>query len=157
MFKLTLAVPFIALLIAGSSGEQAGSAKVQPAGARRAATAQAIQPILSGKVHPMLKTVTSSVPAMQSSPTFVTTAAGPIDNYSTEWGTDAIMVHTTAPFIDLGCGLADSYETDPSNPGNHTQQAALLAAFLSGKNVQVTLMGCGFNRRGKIVGVTILR
>jgi hypothetical protein len=80
---------------------------------------------------------------------------GTVTQWQTDWNADAILVHFSLPIIDLSCGLADTYETDPSNPGNHAQQAALLAAFLTGKSVAMEIDGCGFNQRPKIVGVWV--
>jgi hypothetical protein len=80
---------------------------------------------------------------------------GTVTQWQTEWSADAILAHFSQPIIDLGCGLTDAYETDPSNPGNHVQQAALLAAFVTGKSVGIEIDGCGFNQRAKIIGVSV--
>jgi hypothetical protein len=48
------------------------------------------------------------------------------------------------------------YTTDVGNPGNQTQQAVLLGAFLSGKKITLALYGCNSSGQAIIdnIGVT---
>lgn len=94
----------------------------------------------------------SSVHAQQA------TSSGTITLYTTGWLADQVRVQTTAPFINpANCSATDGYITSASDPGNHTHQAALLGAYLSGKTVQITVSNtaCVLNRP-QIIGVTII-
>ncbi len=94
----------------------------------------------------------SAVFVYAQSPT--NTQSGTITLYSTGWSADEVRVMTTAPFVANGCSATDGYVTSPSDPGNHAHQAALLAAFIAGKNVYLTVSGC-FQNRPQIIGVTV--
>ena len=83
-----------------------------------------------------------------------TTQPGTITFYGTGWSADQASVKTTAPFVANGCPSTDAYLTNPSDPGNHAYQAALLAAFLAGKQVTLTVSGC-YIGRPQIIGVTV--
>jgi hypothetical protein len=91
-------------------------------------------------------------------PAFATVAQsayGRITVYTTGWSSDLVRVETTATFKNVdNCPSTDGYVTSPSDPGNHTHQAALLAAFLSGKEVSLYLDGC-YQGRPLIIGVLI--
>jgi hypothetical protein len=81
---------------------------------------------------------------------------GKVTLYATGWSADLIRVQTTAAFINQGCTYTDGYVTDSSDPGNHTHQSALLAAFTAGKDVVITIDGCtSAAQRPKIIGVTV--
>lgn len=71
-------------------------------------------------------------------------AYGNITSYEVFYGRDAVRIVTDAPSVTNGCNAqyAGQYITDPSNPGNHAQQAALLGAALSKKQVQLAVEGC---------------
>jgi hypothetical protein len=81
-------------------------------------------------------------------------APGVITSYNTGWSADQVRVQTSATFVANGCPTTDGYITNPSDPGNHTHQAALLAAFMGGKPVQLWIQGC-FIGRPQIVGVAL--
>jgi len=81
-------------------------------------------------------------------------ASGTVTTYQTGWSLDAVKVQTTAPFVDLGCGLTDGYYTSPNDPGNHAHQAALLSAFMAGRPVTLVISGC-YGSRPQIIGVNL--
>jgi hypothetical protein len=93
-------------------------------------------------------------PGAHAQTTIVATDIGTITRYTAGWGDDQVLVSTTAPAVANGCNDSDGYITNPNTPGNHAFQAALLAAFLSGKHVQLVLQGC-WNDRPQIIGVNV--
>ena len=93
-------------------------------------------------------------PVAHAQTTIVATDVGTITGYTVGWDADQVLVSTTAPALANGCAASDGYITNPSAAGNHTYQAALLAAFLSGKHVQLVLRGC-YNDRPQIIGVNL--
>jgi len=85
-------------------------------------------------------------------------AAGTITFYTTGFLADQVRVQTTAPFINpANCPTTDGYITNPSDSGNHTHQAALLGAYLSGKTVQIVVSTTAcYLGRPQIIAVTII-
>lgn len=87
------------------------------------------------------------------------TSPGYINFYTNGWATDQVRVTTTAPPINpAGCPFTDGYITNPSEPGNHTFEAALLETFLasSPKHVEIIVSNTTcYLGRPEIIGVTI--
>lgn len=87
------------------------------------------------------------------------TTFGTITMYYTLWNTNGVMVNTSSPYVLNGCTQTSNngYVVDPSNPGEQTQQATLLAAFLSGKQVQIGVQGCSAagGNRPEIFAITV--
>jgi hypothetical protein len=83
------------------------------------------------------------------------TQQGTITFYGVGWSANTVRVQTTAPPMNPGsCTGTDGYMTNPSDSGNQAYQAALLSAFLAGKNVVLILQGCTSNRP-QIIGVYV--
>ncbi|MEA1672309.1 hypothetical protein [Nitrospirillum sp. BR 11163] len=83
------------------------------------------------------------------------TDAGRITLYAAGYGLNVARVVTTAPLVDLGCGLPDGYLTNPNDPGSTLYQSTLLSAYLAGRQVQLILNGC-YLQRPQIIGVIVL-
>jgi hypothetical protein len=81
-----------------------------------------------------------------------------ITDYRVGWSGDDVRVMTTGTFVSNGCpgfsGSDPAYITNPADPGNHAYQAALLAAFVTGKKVSIWVQGC-YQSRPQIIGVDV--
>ena len=91
-----------------------------------------------------------------------TTASGVITLYTNGWSQDSVRVQTNAPLVNpFGCPNTDGYITNPSDPGNHTFQTALLEAYrtrlIYGRGfVQITVSNTAcYLGWPKIIGVTL--
>ncbi|PKG37079.1 hypothetical protein [Psychromonas sp. Urea-02u-13] len=74
--------------------------------------------------------------------------------YMAPWSTH-VDVRMDAGVVDAGCGLTDLYRIDLKNdPGAKEKYSILLAAFMAGKKVGLSVSQC-VGDRGKIQGVRL--
>lgn len=74
---------------------------------------------------------------------------GRIGGFETGWSEDTMAVFMAAnvPFINPGkCRVTNSYALDPSEPGNHAHEAALMGAYFNGKSVRLLINGCVYDK-----------
>lgn len=83
----------------------------------------------------------------------------PITRFDAQYGQDSVRITINLPVQNPdNCSLADgTYETDASLAGSKLQQAALLGAFLAGKQVELAISGCGPNGHPRIINVSVLQ
>lgn len=88
--------------------------------------------------------------SVENSPT------GKVTGYYTGWAADQVRVTIAgADYSQGNCPVKDGYVTTlADNSGYQAHTSALLAAFMSGKPVSVTVNGC-LNDRPRIWGVNI--
>lgn len=89
----------------------------------------------------------------------VASGIGVITGYFTGWGGNAVRVQiSNTNYSESGCPNQDGYMTQEVDfgPGSFkTNTAALLAASMTGKKVQVVVDGCNSAGRPKIIGVSV--
>lgn len=74
--------------------------------------------------------------------------------FATGFNEDQVRVQLDAPFVPGTCVADDGYIVSPTDPGRGVHQAALLAAFLSGRPVTLTLdLADCVADRPRIIGV----
>ena len=73
----------------------------------------------------------------------VFTGAGTITQMGNIYENNGLAITTSATYVANGCGgWANQYVTDSGDPANQVEQALLVSAFLSGKQVILALNGC---------------
>jgi hypothetical protein len=86
----------------------------------------------------------------------VRSSRGTITGYFTGWGAEAVRITISgATYSEVPtCSPGDGYMTTDAESGFKSHSSALLAAYMSGKTVNVVVDGC-VSGRPKIVGVEI--
>jgi len=87
----------------------------------------------------------------------VDTGFGTVTSISTGWTpSNVIRVTTSAPFANPdSCPGTDGYMTEDGDSSNPAHHAAILAAFLSGKQVDFIVSGCTSLNRPRIISVIV--
>jgi hypothetical protein len=79
-----------------------------------------------------------------------------ITQIRTGWVIDTMAVFTQAPLANPGCTVTNAgYVTDPADSGHQLFHSVLLAAFINGKEVQITAAGCIIGDKPRIIGVDV--
>lgn len=91
---------------------------------------------------------------------FAQTVVGPVavKRVRTGWDFDGFAIETGQVIVNpAGCSTPDGYVSDVNQPGYKIHYAAVLTAYGTGKNVQVTVHNtvCGFAGRPKIIGINL--
>jgi hypothetical protein len=95
----------------------------------------------------LVASILVAVPITPAQAPPVGTAWGFITTYIVGQSANQVRVQTTVlPFVANGCPTSDGYITNPTDAGNTAYQAALLGAYLSGKQVQLWVQGCYLGR-----------
>ncbi|MBK8815609.1 MAG: hypothetical protein IPN42_08950 [Methylococcaceae bacterium] len=83
------------------------------------------------------------------------TEVGHILSFETGWSADSISVALDVPFVNPAhCTKTSSYAVSPDDPGARVHEAAIMGAFFGGKNVQLRIDGCAYDKP-KIIGVVV--
>jgi hypothetical protein len=75
----------------------------------------------------------------------------------TGWGSDVVGVNVNRPIVNpAGCSTPDGYMSESPHLGHKTHYAALLMAFATGRQVQITVSNAAcVHGRPAIIGVSV--
>ena len=87
---------------------------------------------------------------------------GYVTRFSTAWASDAMAVYhqplgapgETVSAVSFCPIQTDGYATDPGEAGHPLQHAAIIAAYLHHKQVQLLVRGCAFSKP-RIISVAV--
>ena len=102
---------------------------------------------------PFLALIMQMSPAQAAA---TSTGTGNITRLSGGWVNANLRVQTGFPWTNPeSCPYSDGYIVDPADSGHELLSSMLLSAFMSRRQVQLTMDGCS-QGRPRIIGVDIL-